>query len=216
MTDLVISKKEPQTAYFSCDNGQMFAFDMNKQQTIRTFSGHRENQTVNCVKERGGSHPPGQLVSCSDDNSVLIWDSRVDNPIQTLYPHSDFSPKQKLSINTLELNDEGNWMACGGAGCLLTFYYLPSHAMTDLIPTRSPVSKILWDNHEKQFFCACTRSLVYSAEISGKFKTTFSSTVPYIFDCSFSEKRKNLAIVGFGSTIDMLNTSSNQTYPLQF
>lgn len=210
------SNNETKRLFAGCGNGIIYNYDLEYSKLINKFDAHKYSIYQLALKNNGN-----ELVSCSEDGDVKIWDLREKDSIITIKPYEDqmcTRPPLGKYINCVAI-DEDNWLICGG-GPRLSMWHLR---------LLKPMSVLEFDDahfvpnvcriHDNQIITGGNSTNLYCHTFENKLKTEMKTSSISIYDISINKSskiNKILCAAGSSTMIDICSNFSYRAFSLNF
>lgn len=196
----------------ACGDGTIQMYDIDTGSEKGALVGHSD--MVLSVKAKGDN----QLVSGSEDGTVRLWDLRTNGKIGCIKPAEQKSLAQPAIgpwISSVALDEDGEWMACGG-GPKASLWYLRSMSLAAPLPVPdSSTHQVLF--HDDQVMCAGSDGHIHHWSLNGTAKSHIPSSIGTIYSVavnSKSSKAKVLAAAGSSPDIDIFTNINYRAFSL--
>lgn len=205
-TNSLVSDSESQNKriFAGCGTGEIYNFDLETTKLIHKYEAH-EDSVYQIVQKNNST----ELVSASEDGHVKIWDIRTKICSSQIKP-SEFPmcsrPQLGKFISCVALDDEENWMVCGG-GPRLAMWHLRSMKPMSLAELEDdkfvPNTCRIYQN---QILSGGSSRQLYIHTFENKLKTEINTTINCVYDISINvaaKANKIMCVAGSGPYIDI-------------
>ncbi|CAB3239143.1 unnamed protein product [Arctia plantaginis] len=195
--------------YAGCGDNNIYVYNMDDGRLLSTFKGHTD--FVHSVHGKNQ-----QLISASEDGSVILWDTRTRTLQNKLTPHTNSKvnrPDIGKWVGSAALNDD--WIVCGGGPRLALWHLRSLDAVTVFdIPDHGIHVSFF---HDDCVFAGGAAKHLYQLCYSGDVKVELPVSATTVYSAVLrTTPNKVLAIAGSSPEIDLCTSFNYRDQILHF
>ncbi|CAB3221458.1 unnamed protein product [Arctia plantaginis] len=195
--------------YAGCGDNNIYVYNMDDGRLLSTFKGHTD--FVHSVHGKNQ-----QLISASEDGSVILWDTRTRTLQNKLTPHTNSKvnrPDIGKWVGSAALNDD--WIVCGGGPRLALWHLRSLDAVTVFdIPDHGIHVSFF---HDDCVIAGGAAKHLYQLCYSGDVKVELPVSATTVYSAVLrTTPNKVLAIAGSSPEIDLCTSFNYRDQILHF
>ncbi|XP_075969925.1 THO complex subunit 6 [Anticarsia gemmatalis] len=195
--------------YAGCGDNNIYVYNMEDGRLLSTFKGHTD--FIHSVHGKNQ-----QLISASEDGSVMLWDTRTRSHTNKLTPHTNSKvsrPDIGKWVGSAALSDD--WIVCGGGPRLALWHLRSLDAVTVFdIPDHGIHVSFF---HDDCVIAGGAAKHLYQLCYSGEVKVELPVSATTVYSAVLkTSPNKILAIAGSSPEIDLCTTFTYRDQVLHF
>ncbi|XP_028395249.1 THO complex subunit 6 homolog isoform X2 [Dendronephthya gigantea] len=215
-TNALVYNKEDNTLFAGCGDNIIYMWDLETRICRGTFKGHTDY--IQCLALR---ETKNQFFSGGEDGTVRVWDfkNRSNRECHRIKVNENEDIRRSSLgkwIGCLALNEEQEWMVCGG-GPRLSLWHLSSYTCTNIMDTPGSCQQAAVF-HKDLILTGGTKPEIYHWQTNGDLKTKVPSTATTIYSLAINHLsgHKVLVVAGNCSSVDLFTNFGYKALSLTF
>ncbi|KAL8136505.1 hypothetical protein V2J09_002506 [Rumex salicifolius] len=182
--------------YAAAGDSCAYCWDLETSKIKNIFKGHTDY--VHSVVTRKSCN---QVITCSEDGSARIWDTRSRKCVQVISPKRDKQRKETSCITSLALDSSENWLAFGSGQNLYVWNLLVQEQILR-ISTHMSTQDVLF--HDNEILAVGAKPVLSRYDMNGTVLSQIQCAPQSAFSVSLHPSGV-VAVAGYGGLVDVVS-----------